>query len=232
MILHNILDFITLSLLEIVLGVDNLIFIALITQQLPAESAKWVKNVGLTLAIGLRIGLLFMVKLIMKMTTPLLEIYSFSLTGRKLLLIAGGIFLIYKATIHLYELLKNEIETKKVSKQSTTMALIQIIFIDLVLSFDSVIIAIGLSENLSIIIGAIFVSLIFMIFLMEKINKAIAAYPSIKIIALNFICLLGFFLTLNGFDIIFSKNYLYFAMGFSLLNEIMVIAYRKKKGLQ
>jgi predicted tellurium resistance membrane protein TerC len=233
MITTHILEFSTLSILEIILGLDNLIFIAIFVENLPVSLRRTTRFFGIGLGILLRIGLLVTASAMMKMQDPLFKVLSFTVTGHNLLLIIGGGFLVFKGLKEVYRFVNktgfrnSKGSTKKKSKPFLVIS--QIVFIDLLLSFDSIITAVGLTNNLYIIIGAILVSLIFMILCTEVISDFIYQYPNIKILALNFVTLIGVILMLEGLDIKLSKNYLYFAICFSFFNEVLSIVHNKKK---
>ena len=226
----NLLSLLTLSFLEIVLGVDNLIFIAIFTAKLPEKLKQKARIIGISLAIMMRIVMLLFASKIMQLTVPLFFIAEFPVSGQKILLILGGVFLIIKPLLELKKMLAG-VEIKKDIKatDSFAQALIQIIFIDFILSFDSIITAVGMTNNLTIIIIAIIISLIVMLFSLDSVSKLIESYPSLKIMGLCFIILLGIFLCSAGFDLAFSKNYLYFAIFFTLACEIINIKYNKIK---
>lgn len=228
-----IIEFFTLSLLEVVLNLDNVIFISILVEKLPNSLRKKVRFSGITIAVILRIILLFSASAVMKMSSPIFTSGNFILTGQKLLLILGGMLLIFKGSRELYLLIrkynKKLTDSSKIQEKATPLSVIlQIIFIDLVLSLDSIITAVGLTQHMYIIIASILVSLIFMLTSVEVIDNFIDKNPSIKILALNFIVLLGIFLTLSGFGITVSKNYLYFAMGFACFNEYLMILIKRK----
>lgn len=227
-----ILNLITLTGLEIVLGIDNVIFIAILVQHLPVEKRNKARLMGLSLALILRIVMLFGISWIMKLTQPLFSLFNADFSGRSILLIIGGLFLIVKGFLELREMF----EDKQIEPSSDTgskkymQVILQIVFIDLILSFDSVITAVAMSSNIPVIITAIVIAMVIMIISSHTVGKFIYSHPSIKVLALNFILLVGAMLLLNGFDYYFSKGYLYFAMFFSILNEIINIKLYNKKG--
>ena len=219
----TILSLLTLTGLEIVLGVDNVIFIALIVQHLEKNDRKKARFIGLSLALFIRILMLFFATWIMQLTYPLFTIFSFSVSGRSLMLIFGGLFLIVKTIMEFLEMFgkKQEKESSKTKSSSFFNAIVQIIFIDVILSFDSIITAVGLSDNFSVMVIAIVIAMIIMIISSSTIGNFIYSNPSIKVLALAFIGLVGVMLFLQGFDINFNKGYLYFAMFFSGMIEIL-----------
>lgn len=230
--LENLINFITLSGLEIVLGIDNIIFLAIIVHHLPEHRRNFVRLFGLSLAIGLRIIMLVGVSWLMSLTESLFTMFDIDFSGRSLLLLAGGLFLIIKGVVEFKEML----DESHIYKHSLTPAhqpewriVLQIIFIDLILSFDSVIVAVGMINNLVLIITAIFIAMIIMLIASKAIGDFMYKNPSIKVIGLAFILLVGVFLMANGFGFDVPKAYLYFAMFFSLFVEIFNIKLRNNQ---
>lgn len=223
---------VTLTALEFILGVDNIIFIALLVNKLPEEQRTKARIFGLSLAMLTRIALLASLFWIIKLTYPLIILGSLSITGRDLILIPGGLFLAYKSIIELYEHIQQNHHEKKNSnfKGSFFSTLIQIALLDIAFSFDSVITAIGIAENLEIMIVAIIGSIGVMMFASKGISEFVDAYPSIKILALVFLLAIGIILVLDGLSIHISKTYIYSAMGFSLIVELLNIYANKKNG--
>lgn len=219
----------TLTALEFILGVDNIIFIALLVNKLPEKQRGKARIFGLSLAMIARIMLLASLFWIMKLTYPLLTLGGFSITGRELILIPGGLFLTYKSIIELYEHIQNHHEQKNSNFQGSFFStLVQITLLDIAFSFDSVITAVGIAENLEIMIIAIVGSIGIMMFASKKVAELIEAYPSIKILALVFLLAIGIILILDGFGVHVSKTYFYVAMGFSLIVELLNIYAHKK----
>ncbi len=226
---ESMLNLMTLTGLEIVLGVDNVIFIALLVQKLERYQRLKARIIGLSLALILRILMLFCATWIMSLTKPLFSIFSFPVSGRSLLLIIGGLFLIIKSGIELFEMISHKHEEKHVDAGNRFFKVIsQIIFIDIILSFDSIITAVGISDNFPIMVIAIVIAMLIMLVGAGPISNFIYANPSIKVQALAFIALVGAILTLDGINIEISKAYLYFAMGFSVLVEWVNMRVRKK----
>lgn len=219
----TILSLATLTGLEIVLGIDNVIFIALIVQHLEKNIRRRARFIGLSLALLIRILMLFFATWIMQLTYPLFTIFSFSVSGRSLMLIFGGLFLIVKTIMEFLEMFgkKQQKEPNKNKNSSFLNVIVQIIFIDIILSFDSIITAVGLSNNFSIMVVAVAIAMVIMLISSSTIGNFIYSNPSIKVLALAFIGLVGVMLFLHGFDIVFNKGYLYFAMFFSSLVEIL-----------
>ncbi|MCL2567256.1 MAG: TerC family protein [Alphaproteobacteria bacterium] len=230
--LELILGFLVLSFLEIVLGVDNLVFISIIANKVRKEIRNKVRIFGLLLSLVLRLVMLFFITLILKLKEPIFSIASIGFSIKDLILVAGGVFLIIKGGLAIYEEVFDV--SKKVLRESGVLvlgasaAIAQIVIIDFVFSLDSLITAIGLTQHYWIIAGAIIVSIIFMIVFAPKVGYFIDTYPSLKLLAIVFIFLIGFILVLEGFSIHVDKSYLYFAIGFSLLVEILNILMRRK----
>ncbi len=227
---YNILNLFTLTGLEIVLGVDNVIFIALLVRHLQGRQRKKARLIGLSLALIFRVLMLFGATWIMQLTQPLFTIVSFEISGRDILLIIGGMFLVVKSIMELVELFYEE-ESAKEAQHSTEcryMKIIsQIIFIDIILSFDSIITAVGISNELPVMVIAVVIAMIVMLLASEPIGKFIYANPTIKVLALAFIAFLGVMLVLAGVDIEINKGYLYFSMLFAGIVEVINIKLRK-----
>ena len=224
------LSLITLSVMEIVLGIDNVIFISLVTGKLPPENQNKARRLGLFLALFIRLILLSFISYIVKeMVDPIFEIFGHSLSWRDIILLAGGLFLLYKSTLEIYELLEADPEehSKKVNPTFWNVVL-QVIIIDIVFSFDSIITAVGLAQDLPIMIAAVVISMIIMLFFSAAISKFIDKHPSIKLLALAFLLTIGLLLVAESFGQHVSKGYVYFAMAFSILVELLNMRMRKK----
>lgn len=224
------LSLITLSVMEIVLGIDNVIFISLVTGKLPPENQNKARRLGLFLALFIRVILLSFISYIVKeMVDPIFEIFGHSLSWRDIILLAGGLFLLYKSTLEIYELLEADPEehSKKVNPTFWNVVL-QVIIIDIVFSFDSIITAVGLAQDLPIMIAAVVISMIIMLFFSAAISKFIDKHPSIKLLALAFLLTIGLLLVAESFGQHVSKGYVYFAMAFSILVELLNMRMRKK----
>jgi predicted tellurium resistance membrane protein TerC len=227
----NVLSLVTLTGLEIVLGIDNLIFIALVSNKLPNEKRQKARFIGLSLALVMRVVMLFGASWMISLTEPILFVLNFGFSGRSLLLIFGGLFLIVKCIIELYktfdEVSMRHIDEEQVSSYEKTkiytqafyIVVAQIVLVDFIFSFDSIIVAVGISNNIPVI----------MLFGMKVIADFIATNPSIKIIAIAFIILIGADLFLAGFDIDIPKTYIYFAMFFSIATEFVSIQLRERR---
>ncbi len=221
----------TLTALEIVLGVDNIIFIAILAARLPLEQQAKGRNIGLAMAMLTRIGLLFSITLIMRLTEPFITLMGKGFSGRDLILIGGGLFLLGKATLEIHESLegedyqKTDIQSKKVSFFSI---IVQIMILDIVFSLDSVITAVGLSDHLQVMVIAIVISVGVMIFLAKGLSDFVESHPTVKILALSFLMLVGVALTGEGFGFHIPKGYIYFAMAFSVMIEMFNMKIRRR----
>lgn len=231
--LSNLLNLTTLTGLEIILGIDNVIFIALIVQHLPPHERSKARFIGLSLALILRVVMLLGVSWVIGLKEPLFELFGFDFSGRSLMLLSGGLFLIIKPIMEIVEMFQGDhgphVHTSAEKRKSFMNVIIQIIFIDLVLSFDSVITAVGMTNNIPIIITAIVIAMAVMLLSAKPISDFISTYPSLKVIALAFIMLVGVVLVAAGFDIEIDKTYLYFSMFFSLSIEVINILLNKKR---
>jgi len=227
---NYLIAFLTLTILEIVLGIDNIIFISIISGKLPENAQSKARIVGLALAMIMRIILLLSLVWIMKLTTPLFEILSQEISGRDLILIVGGLFLIGKSTFEIHDKLEGE-EGSKSAKiyPSFSNVIIQIILLDIVFSLDSVITAVGMVDKIGVMISAVIVAVIFMMIFSTPISNFVHKHPTIKILALSFLILIGLSLVTEGFDQHISKGYIYFAMAFSVFVEMLNIKVRGRK---
>ena len=226
------LALLTLSAIEIVLGVDNIVFIAILAGKLPEHQQAKGRTVGLILAMATRILLLFSITLIMKLTQPLFVIFSFEISGRDIILIAGGLFLLVKSTLEIHSNLEGEEEhaQQKSGQKATFMSVVtQIMILDIVFSIDSVVTAIGLAKQLSIMVAAIVIAVIVMIFLAGRISSFVDNHPTIKMLALSFLLLIGISLIGEGLDLHIPKGYIYFAMAFSIFVEVLNMKIRKRR---
>jgi predicted tellurium resistance membrane protein TerC len=220
----------TLTILEIVLGIDNIIFISILSGKLPKENQKKARLVGLALAMLTRILLLFSISLIVKLTEPFFTVYGLGISGRDLILILGGLFLLAKSTMEIHSKLEGEEEHQNVkAKVSFIGVIIQILLLDIVFSLDSVITAIGMANDLPVMIIAVIIAVIFMMFFSGSISDFVEKHPTIKILALSFLLLIGFSLIVEGLHQHIPKGYIYFAMAFSVFVEMLNLKLRKKK---
>jgi predicted tellurium resistance membrane protein TerC len=220
----------TLTILEIVLGIDNIIFISILSGKLPKEKQKKARLVGLALAMITRILLLFSISLIVKLTEPFFTVFELGISGRDLILILGGLFLLAKSTIEIHSKLEGEEEHHNVkAKVSFAGVIIQILLLDVVFSLDSVITAIGMANDLAVMVIAVIIAVIFMMFFSGSISDFVEKHPTIKILALSFLLLIGFSLIIEGLHQHIPKGYIYFAMAFSVFVEMLNLKMRKKK---
>ena len=228
---ENLLAFLTLASLEIVLGIDNIIFIAITTERLPVEQRPFARKAGLLVAMLERILLLSLINWIAKLRTPFLSFASFSFSGRDLILILGGLFLIFKATTEIHDLtvIKEKKETKKIKTKKAALysVLFQIFLLDTVFSFDSVITAVGMADNLVIMVLAVIVAVLVMMTFAHSLSEFILKHPTLKSLALSFLLLIGVFLIADGFGKHIEKGYIYFAISFSAAIEAINFRIRK-----
>lgn len=220
----------TLTVLEIVLGIDNIIFISILTGKLPKESQNKARITGLSLAMFTRIALLFSLSLIMRLTSPLFTLFNFEISGRDIILISGGLFLIAKSTHEIHSKLEGQ-EEDAVSKvyPSYASVIFQIILIDIVFSLDSVITAIGMVNELIIMIIAVVIAVGFMLVFSGAVSRFVLDHPTIKMLALSFLLLIGFSLIAEGLDQHIPKGYIYFAMAFSVFVEMLNLKVKAKR---
>lgn len=233
--LENLVTFVSLSGLEIILGIDNIIFIAIIIYAIPQPRRARVRFFGVTLAIALRIVMLMGVSWVMGLVKPLFYIQEMEITGRSILLFFGGLFLVVKAVMEICDMLSNnnggaqKKGRKKYDAKAEPKVILQIIFVDLVLSFDSVLVAVGMVNNLYLIIPSILIAMVVMLVSAKKIGEFMHTNPSIKVVGLGFVLLIGLALLLGGLGINIPKGYLYFALFFTLFIEVLNMRLRKEK---
>ena len=220
---------VTLTALEIVLGIDNIIFISILVGRLPQAQRNFARRMGLGLAMLTRLGLLFSISWVMGLTKPWFELFGMSISGRDLVLIGGGLFLLFKATHEIHNSLEGaEGNDKQVVVTGLGSVLIQIAILDIVFSLDSVITAVGLVEHIALMAIAIILAVLVMLFAAKPIGDFVEKHPTIKILALSFLILVGVTLIVEGFDIHVPKGYIYFAMAFSVSVEFINLRMRKK----
>jgi predicted tellurium resistance membrane protein TerC len=222
--------FLTLTVLELVLGIDNVIFISILSGKLPAEQQPKARYIGLTLALLMRVILLFSLTWVMGLTAPLFSVFGLSISGRDLILIIGGLFLIAKSTHEIHGSLEGEEGhgSKKVYA-SFASVIVQITLLDIVFSLDSVITAVGMVDNIWVMIAAVVISIIAMMLFAGSIGAFVQRHPTIKMLALAFLLLIGVTLLAEGFHQHISKGYIYFAMAFSVFVELLNMRLRKTK---
>jgi predicted tellurium resistance membrane protein TerC len=230
------LGLLTLTFLEIVLGIDNIIFISIITNKLAEHQRPAARSLGLSLALIVRIGLLLCISWLVHLTTPLFTIWEHAFSARDIILGLGGLFLIGKSTTEIIGEVEHDNEKDKATKSRKIItmrgAVIQIIMIDIVFSFDSILTAVGLTDMIVVMIVAVILAMIVMIAFSGAISNFMKKYPSLEVLALGFLILIGFMLLLEGFHYDIPKGYIYFAVAFSLLIELTNIRVRKRRDLR
>lgn len=225
----SLVSLLTLSVLEIVLGIDNIIFISIIAGKLPKSKQGKARTIGLMLALIMRVALLFSISWIIGLKDPLFHISDFGVTGRDLILFSGGVFLLYKTTIELHNKIQGYDETEmKIKKESFKAIVLQIVLIDIVFSFDSILTAVGLVSNLLIMIIAVIIAMIIMLIFSGKVSDFINNNPTIKVLALAFLLMIGMVLVIEAFHEHVDKKFIYISIAFSLFVETLNIRMRKK----
>lgn len=228
---ETLIALLTLSFLEVVLGIDNIIFISIVTNRLPKEDQKKARNLGLLLALFFRVGLLLGITYIIGLTGELFSVFGHSVSGKDLILALGGLFLIAKSTSEMHEKMEiehNHDENKASKTTSFFNTIIQIIMLDIIFSFDSILTAVGLTKEIGIMIAAVIIAMIIMMSFAGAVSDFINKYPTLQILALSFLILIGFMLLLESVHFEIPKGYIYFAVFFSLLVEVINIRIRKK----
>lgn len=227
--IDGLISFASLVLMEIVLGVDNIIFISILTGRLPAHQQEKARFVGIGLALLIRVALLFLLTWLIGLSKTLFTVFELDVSGRDLIMMAGGLFLIYKSTTEVHQKLEGHEDT---SGQNATLtfgtAIVQIILLDIVFSFDSILTAIGLVQDVTIMVVAVIIAMVVMLLSANKISEFILKHPTIKMLALSFLLMIGILLLVEGFHVHVPKGYVYFAIFFSLLVEILNIKVRKR----
>jgi predicted tellurium resistance membrane protein TerC len=221
--------FLTLTALELVLGIDNVIFITILVDKLPAKQRDLARRLGLAMAMFMRIGLLFMLSWIMGLTQPFFTVLRQEISGRDLILIAGGLFLLWKSVKEIHEMLEGEDGEKSARVPATLGAVVlQIMLIDVVFSLDSIITAVGLVDELEVMIAAVIVSVALMMVFAGAIGRFVSERPTIKMLALSFLVVIGVVLIAEGFDHHVPKGYIYFAMAFAVIVEMLNSKLRRR----
>jgi predicted tellurium resistance membrane protein TerC len=218
---------VTLSALEIVLGIDNIIFISIQASKLPSQQQEKARLLGLGLAMFIRIALLFSLTWLMGLTAPLFSVMGNEISGRDLILISGGLFLLWKSTMEIHEKLEGE-EEISATRVGTTFAgvIVQILLLDIVFSLDSIITALGMANRLAVMVAAVVIAVGFMMLFSGKISAFVERHPTIKMLALSFLLLIGVALIGDGLDMHIPKGYIYFAMAFSVMVEMLNLRLR------
>lgn len=224
-----IISLLTLIVLEVILGIDNVIFISILANKLPAVQQKKARFYGLILAMVMRLGLLAMVAWLMKLDNNLFIVFNQGISAKDLILILGGLFLLYKSSAEIYHKMEGEQGNKTKNIKATTFAqvIFQILIMDLVFSIDSIITAIGMVKEVWIMYVAIIVTVLIMLVAAEPISRFVNKHPSFKMLALSFLLLIGFALVSEGFGIEIPKGYIYFSMAFSMLVSIFQMRMNK-----
>ena len=227
---HAWLALVTLTTLEIVLGIDNIIFIAILAGKLPQQKQRKARILGLGLAMISRILLLFSLTWILRLTQPLFTVLGHGISGRDIILIAGGLFLLTKSTLEIHDKLEGkEGHASERTASSFAGVLIQIMLLDIIFSLDSVITAIGMANRLIIMVLAVILAVVFMMFASGSISGFVERHPTIKVLALSFLLLIGMTLVADGLGLHIPKGYIYFAMAFSVFVEMVNLRVRKKE---
>ena len=220
----------TLTVLEIVLGIDNIVFISVLAGRLPKEQQARARQVGLGAALFMRVGLLLTLSWVIGLTAPLFTILGFEFSGRDVILIGGGIFLLAKATTEIHHALEGEEQERgsNVRVTSFTSVIVQIALLDIVFSLDSVITAVGMADDIAVMIAAIIIAIVVMLVASGPLSRFVEEHPTVKMLALSFLLLIGMSLVADGFDVHIPKGYIYFAMGFSVFVELLNLRLRRR----
>jgi predicted tellurium resistance membrane protein TerC len=230
---EGLISLFTLMILEVVLGIDNIIFISIVSDRLPKEEQKKARLLGLTLALVMRVGLLMGVSWLVGLKDPIVNISGFALSWRDLILVAGGLFLLAKSTTEIHSkvsgLHEDDENTTNKKKLSLSGAILQIILLDIVFSFDSILTAIGLTKHIEVMIIAVIFSIIIMLIFAEKVSNFVNNHPTVKVLALSFLMMIGMLLLAEGLHAHVPKGYIYAALGFSLFVEVLNLRMRRKK---
>ncbi len=230
--LETLIAFGTLTAMEIVLGIDNIVFLAIVVEKLKAKQRVFARRLGLFLAMFMRILLLLSISWIMKLTTPLFSAFGYDFSARNLILFLGGLFLIGKSTVEIHERIEGDSHSGKKTKATTlSSAIFQIVLLDLVFSLDSVITAVGMVDQISIMIAAVVASMAVMLVFAGSISDFVGRHPTIKMLAMSFLILIGVMLVAESVGQHIQRGYIYFAMAFSLVVEMLNLrAHKTSKG--
>jgi len=221
--------FVTLTALELVLGIDNVIFISILVDRLPVARREFARRIGLFLAMFMRIGLLLVLSWLVGLTAPLFTVLKQEISGRDLILILGGVFLLWKSTMEIHQLMEGEEDEGGGAVEATFAAVIvQIVIIDIVFSLDSIITAVGMVQEIAVMVAAVIASVGLMMLFAGAIGRFVSAHPTVKMLALAFLFVIGFALIAEGFDKSVPKGYIYFAMAFSVCVEMLNLRLRKR----
>jgi len=222
--------FMTLTALELVLGIDNIIFISILTGKLPKEHQAKAQKLGLLGAMGMRVLLLLLIGEVMKLVEPLFTVLGTEISGKDLILIIGGLFLLAKATHEIHQKLEGDasVSSKRVST-SFASVITQIMLLDIVFSLDSVITAVGMADRVEVMVAAVIVAVLFMMFLARPVSDFVEDHPTVKMLALSFLLLVGMTLMIEGFHHHVPKGYIYSAMGFSVFVEMLNLRLARRR---
>ena len=233
----GIISLISLTFMEVVLGIDNIIFVSIVAGRVEKKDQKRARNLGLILAMVIRIALLFIIQLIIQAQQTLftlpIDFPGNAISIKELVLIAGGLFLIYKATTEIHHKFNvdDHVETESKTKQKFNAVVVQILMLNIVFSVDSIVTAIGLTQNILIMMIAVILSMIIMLAVSSGISNFVEKHQTVKMLALSFLLMIGFMLIVEAFEIHVPKGYVYFAMAFSLFVEMLNIRLKRKKGI-
>jgi predicted tellurium resistance membrane protein TerC len=223
----GLIALLTLTFLEVVLGVDNVIFISILAGKLPAGDQRKARRTGLIAAMGMRILLLLSITWIMRLTAPLFSVFEHGISGRDLILLVGGLFLIYKATVEIHDKLEGDVDQAAAGvAPSFGAVIVQIMLLDIVFSLDSVITAVGMADDISIMIAAVVAAVAIMMISADPISAFVGKHPTVKVLALSFLLMIGVALIGDGLGLHIPKGYIYFAMGFSVFVEMINLRVR------
>jgi predicted tellurium resistance membrane protein TerC len=225
----SLLALVTLTFLEIILGVDNVIFISILSSKLPGSDQQKARRTGLLAAMVMRILLLMSIAWIVRLTAPFFSVFGRDISGRDLILIGGGLFLLGKATLEIHERLEGE-EGHGAARGAPSFGavIIQIMLLDIVFSLDSVITAVGMADDIKVMVAAVVISVAIMMFAAEPISAFVNRHPTVKVLALSFLLLIGMSLVGDGLGVHVPKGYIYFAMGFSVFVEVINLRVRRR----
>jgi predicted tellurium resistance membrane protein TerC len=229
---ENLISLVSLTAMEIVLGIDNIVFIAILSERVSPDRRSLARRLGLLLALGTRLGLLGTLSFVMGLTKPLFEVAGHGFSGRNLVLLIGGAFLLFKSVHEIYDKLEvdhADEQQKKRSGANFAAVLIQIMFLDIVFSLDSVITAVGMAQHVSIMVAAMIIAVAVMLIFANSVGNFVNRHPSMKILALSFLLLIGALLMAEGFGQHVNKGYIYFSMAFALVIELLNMRFRKRQ---
>jgi predicted tellurium resistance membrane protein TerC len=220
----------TLTVLEIVLGIDNIVFISVLAGRLPKGEQARARQVGLGVALVMRIGLLLTISWVIGLTQPLFDLLGFEFSGRDLILIGGGAFLLAKATTEIHHALEGESPAGPNGRAATfASVIVQIALLDIVFSLDSVITAVGMADDIPVMVAAIVIAIVVMLIASAPLSRFVDEHPTVKMLALSFLLLIGMSLVAEGFEFHIPKGYIYFAMGFSVFVEVLNLRFRPRR---